>query len=197
MRRWRALLISVGAALLISRSVTGERPWYSTGVDAAAAFPGGRAAALRTLGLTTPGKALGSDELKRAYKQAMLKAHPDTPSGSARAFQEVKSAYEFLLQPPVMDQVRLDAIPRPRQAPQPRGGAAWPQGAQPREVQEMPGRPNPFLDAFGVFLRNANVLLVVATLLFLALGGVDFGPGDDGSAQPEAAFRRSTSSRLR
>eukprot|EP00931_Biecheleriopsis_adriatica_P087143 TRINITY_DN61650_c0_g1_i1.p1 TRINITY_DN61650_c0_g1~~TRINITY_DN61650_c0_g1_i1.p1 ORF type:complete len:457 (+),score=64.16 TRINITY_DN61650_c0_g1_i1:1-1371(+) len=54
-----------------------------------------RSSAKRKLGIDER-KEFTAEELKRAYRQAVRKSHPDTPGGSAERLQEVKDAYDFL-----------------------------------------------------------------------------------------------------
>lgn len=55
-----------------------------------------RQAALNVLGLLENATA---EDIKKAYKKAALRTHPDKPTGSESAFLEVQQAYTLLTEP--------------------------------------------------------------------------------------------------
>lgn len=40
-------------------------------------------------------KSASNDDVKKAYRKSILKAHPDKPGGSAEAFRKVREAWEY------------------------------------------------------------------------------------------------------
>lgn len=71
-----------------------------------------RGSALRTLGFdanTSPDR----KQVKRAFRQAVLRSHPDLPGGDARRFLDVKAAYELLTGRAIATTVQV----RPRGGP--------------------------------------------------------------------------------
>lgn len=61
-----------------------------------------RSDALKTLGLEGSqfSSTFSDDELKKAYRQAVRRSHPDAPGGSAKKLQKVKDAYDYLMTAP-------------------------------------------------------------------------------------------------
>mmetsp|Transcript_96580 Transcript_96580/g.174382 ORF Transcript_96580/g.174382 Transcript_96580/m.174382 type:complete len:475 (-) Transcript_96580:667-2091(-) len=75
-----------------------------------------RYSALQTLGLQGSTGKLEPKEIKKAFRVAALKYHPDRPGGDAGRFQDVKTAYELLTNP---SNLRGSAGPRGRSVYQP------------------------------------------------------------------------------
>ncbi|CAK9089283.1 unnamed protein product, partial [Durusdinium trenchii] len=61
-----------------------------------------RSDALKTLGLDARDafNQVSEEELKKAYRQAVRRSHPDAPGGSAKKLQKVKDAYDYLISAP-------------------------------------------------------------------------------------------------
>jgi len=117
-----------------------------------------RSAAYRMLGLETAidGEEPSSDELKRAFRRAVLKTHPDAEGGDAQQFQRVRDAYEFLQgKAPLQSNF-------PSAAPVGRGARVWRDGVLESEGVESNGRPTG--RQFDLSIIIPGILVAVAVI---------------------------------
>eukprot|EP00929_Paragymnodinium_shiwhaense_P035707 TRINITY_DN19236_c0_g1_i2.p1 TRINITY_DN19236_c0_g1~~TRINITY_DN19236_c0_g1_i2.p1 ORF type:complete len:444 (+),score=104.92 TRINITY_DN19236_c0_g1_i2:112-1443(+) len=163
-------------------------PAARCGVACAAAAYRDASTALRTLGFDPEAlkDAPSDDDIKKAYRRAALKSHPDSNGGSTEQFQAVKDAYEFLSGD---DAWKLRMLVGTTAG---RGGAAWPppNAKMPRYADYLygdlygideddgrrPRRPERREDSSSMMVMSliqfAPLLLVIFSLLLFVPGGM-------------------------